>query len=287
MSEATKKGELALRDKAALHQQRRLKQATLFTHKDSADLLPLDGLKRLGTTKDLQPHSIVQRRLMEGNVPRLRREARDASALARSPLVDHKDGGGDGEEQRSESTADDSTEERESPEESERSLRSDEEEEEEEEEEEDGEAAAKRTPDAKTEEGKASPPPPQLAALVVQCKCCEGDVRASIDTGCQHNHISSFCCRRLGLVPEQDSAGPPTTVRGLQLQLGTQRVQCSAYVKDDEVSELCLGLQTLLELKCCVDLSGRVLRLQGSGEELPFLVPVASSLCRHDTNKNL
>lgn len=53
MSEAKKKGELALRDKAVLHQQRRLKQATQFSHKDSADLLPLDGLKRLGTSKDL------------------------------------------------------------------------------------------------------------------------------------------------------------------------------------------------------------------------------------------
>ena len=49
----TKKGELAIRDKAIFHQQRRLKQATQFTHKDSADLLPLDGLKRLGTSKDL------------------------------------------------------------------------------------------------------------------------------------------------------------------------------------------------------------------------------------------
>lgn len=61
MSEA-KKGELAIRDKAILHQQRRLKQATQFTHKDSADLLPLDGLKRLGTSKDLvsgaEPQSV-------------------------------------------------------------------------------------------------------------------------------------------------------------------------------------------------------------------------------------
>lgn len=53
MSSEAKKGELAIRDKAILHQQRRLKQATQFTHKDSADLLPLDGLKRLGTSKDL------------------------------------------------------------------------------------------------------------------------------------------------------------------------------------------------------------------------------------------
>lgn len=52
MSQA-RKSELALRDKAVLHQQRRLKQATQFSHKDSADLLPLDGLKRLGTSKDL------------------------------------------------------------------------------------------------------------------------------------------------------------------------------------------------------------------------------------------
>uniref|UniRef100_A0A8C4ZGB6 Aspartic peptidase DDI1-type domain-containing protein n=1 Tax=Gadus morhua TaxID=8049 RepID=A0A8C4ZGB6_GADMO len=240
------------------------------------------GQLRHHLSSDFQPHSIVQRRLMEGNVPRLRREAHDASALTRSPLADHKDGGGGGGGGRSESTADDSAEERESPEESERSLRTDEEEEEEEEEEteeEDGEAAAKRAPDpAKTGEGTASPPPP-LAALVVQCK---GDVRASIDTGCQHNHISSFCCRRLGcginvcfVSALSRSAGP--TVRGLRLQLGTQRVHCSAYFP------LLLPVQS----QCCVDLSGRVLRLQGSGEELPFQVPVAISQCRHDTNKNL
>lgn len=42
-----------LRDRAHLSQQRRLKQATQFLHKDSADLLPLDSLKRLGTSKDL------------------------------------------------------------------------------------------------------------------------------------------------------------------------------------------------------------------------------------------
>lgn len=45
--------EAELRDKAILQQKRRLKQATQFVHKDSADLLPLDGLKRLGTSKDL------------------------------------------------------------------------------------------------------------------------------------------------------------------------------------------------------------------------------------------
>lgn len=98
-----------------------------------------------------QPHSIVQRRLLEGNITRLRGEARDASARVRSPLADTKDGQADAEE-RSESTADDSTEERESLEESERSLRSDEEDD-------SSEAAASRAA------GKA-----ELTALVVQCK---------------------------------------------------------------------------------------------------------------------
>ncbi|XP_074554821.1 nuclear receptor-interacting protein 2 [Halichoeres trimaculatus] len=269
-----KKGELAIRDKAILHQQRRLKQATQFTHKDSADLLPLDGLKRLGTSKDLQPHSIVQRRLLEGNITRLRGEARDPTSRVRSPLADNKDGPADAEE-RSESTADDSTEERESLEESERSLRSDEEDD-------SSEAGAR----PKSEGTESSAP---LTALLVQCKCCETEVKASINTGSQHNHISTSCCQRLGLVPSQDSSpcGVSGSVTDLQLQLGGQRVRCSAYVKEDETFELCLGLQTLLELKCCLDLSSRVLKLQGCGEELPFLNPSPDTQCQHDTNKNL
>uniref|UniRef100_A0A3P8U6B5 Nuclear receptor interacting protein 2 n=1 Tax=Amphiprion percula TaxID=161767 RepID=A0A3P8U6B5_AMPPE len=273
MSEA-KKGELAIRDKAILHQQRRLKQATQFTHKDSADLLPLDGLKRLGTSKDLQPHSIVQRRLLEGNIPRLRGEARDLSARVRSPLADTKDGPTDAEE-RSESTADDSTEERESLEESERSLRSDEEDD-------NSEAGARQT--AEKPEGTESST--ALTALVIQCKCCEVEVKAIINTGSQHNHISTSCCQRLGLVPSSPCGGS-SSVTDLQLQLGSQTLRCSAYVKEDEAFELCLGLQTLLELKCCLDLSSRALKLQGCGEELPFLKPSADSQCRHDTNENL
>ncbi|XP_073932403.1 nuclear receptor-interacting protein 2 isoform X4 [Castor canadensis] len=59
--------EAELRDQAHLSRQRHIKQATQFLHKDSADLLPLDSLKRLGTSKDLQPHSVIQRRLVEGN----------------------------------------------------------------------------------------------------------------------------------------------------------------------------------------------------------------------------
>ncbi|NWY00090.1 NRIP3 protein, partial [Nothoprocta ornata] len=64
--------EVELREAAALRQQRRVKQAVQFLHKDSADLLPLDGLKKLGSSKDTQPHSILQRRLMETNLSKLR-----------------------------------------------------------------------------------------------------------------------------------------------------------------------------------------------------------------------
>ncbi|XP_032839999.1 nuclear receptor-interacting protein 2 isoform X2 [Tyto alba] len=83
--------EVELRDKAILQQKRRLKQATQFVHKDSADLLPLDSLTRLGTSKDLQPHSVVQRRLLEGNLNKLRGETRVQSARVQSPVTKDQD----------------------------------------------------------------------------------------------------------------------------------------------------------------------------------------------------
>ncbi|KAM4572980.1 nuclear receptor-interacting protein 3-like [Odontesthes bonariensis] len=49
---------------------RRLKQAIQFFHRDSADLLPLDGLKKLGTSTQGQPHNILQKRLLEAKLSR-------------------------------------------------------------------------------------------------------------------------------------------------------------------------------------------------------------------------
>ncbi|KAK2892744.1 hypothetical protein Q8A67_012732 [Cirrhinus molitorella] len=299
MSEGKK--ELEMRDKAIMHQQRRLKQATQFTHKDSADLLPLDGLKRMGTSKDLQPHSIVQRRLLEGNIPRLRGEVRDIPSHVRSPLADSKEGGEP--EERSESTVDDSTEERESPEESEKSLRSDEDEDDEDEGDSSDaggktESKQKNKMEDETKKGlKEGERASTLSALVVQCKCGDAEVMLSINTGCQHNHISKTCCRQLGLktnledkphdkLPLSDST--VETVKSLHLQLGRERVQCTAQVIEDAIFDVCLGLQTLLELKCCVDLNSRVLRLHSTAQELPFLDPPACSQCHHhDNNKNM
>nr|XP_020645618.1 nuclear receptor-interacting protein 3 [Pogona vitticeps] len=71
LTEPTRK-EVDMREAASLRQQRKMKQAVQFNHKDSADLLPLDGLKKLGTSKDTQPHNILQRRLMETNMSKLR-----------------------------------------------------------------------------------------------------------------------------------------------------------------------------------------------------------------------
>ncbi|KAJ7344447.1 hypothetical protein JRQ81_000397 [Phrynocephalus forsythii] len=71
LTEPTRK-EVDMREAASLRQQRKMKQAVQFNHKDSADLLPLDGLKKLGTSKDTQPHNILQRRLMETNLSKLR-----------------------------------------------------------------------------------------------------------------------------------------------------------------------------------------------------------------------
>ncbi|XP_017941075.1 nuclear receptor-interacting protein 2 isoform X4 [Manacus vitellinus] len=63
--------EMELRNKAILQQKRRLKQATQFVHKDSADLLPLDGLTRLGTSKDLCQGQVLKATVNTGCLPNL------------------------------------------------------------------------------------------------------------------------------------------------------------------------------------------------------------------------
>ncbi|EHB06955.1 Nuclear receptor-interacting protein 3 [Heterocephalus glaber] len=63
--------ETDMREAASLLQQCRMKQAVQFIYKDSANLLPLDGLKKLGLSKDMQPHNILQRHLMKTNLSKL------------------------------------------------------------------------------------------------------------------------------------------------------------------------------------------------------------------------
>ncbi|PNI36150.1 LOW QUALITY PROTEIN: NRIP2 isoform 3 [Pan troglodytes] len=208
----TRGQEAQLRDRAHLSQQRRLKQATQFLHKDSADLLPLDSLKRLGTSKDLQPRSVIQRRLVEGNPNWLQGEPPRMQALIH------------------------------------------------------GQESRRKT--SRTE----------IPALLVNCKCQDQLLRVAVDTGTQYNRISAGCLSRLGLEKRvlkasagDLSPGPPTQVEQLELQLGQETVVCSAQVVDAESPEFCLGLQTLLSLKCCIDLEHGVLRLKAPFPELPFL----------------
>uniref|UniRef100_A0A3B1IJF1 Nuclear receptor interacting protein 3 n=1 Tax=Astyanax mexicanus TaxID=7994 RepID=A0A3B1IJF1_ASTMX len=80
---------MELREAAALRQQRRIKQAIQFLHKDSADLLPLDGLKKLGTSKEGQPHNILQRRLLEANLSRNRLNSRTMKAPVNNIVQSH------------------------------------------------------------------------------------------------------------------------------------------------------------------------------------------------------
>ncbi|KAM5262570.1 nuclear receptor-interacting protein 2 [Ctenodactylus gundi] len=194
--------EAKLRDQSHLGQQRRLKQASQFLHKDSADLLPLDSLKRLGTSKDLQPRSVIQRRLVEG---------RQRGLQGAAPL-------------------------------------------------------------AQQDSRRKAP------SLLVNCKCCDQVLQVAVDTGTPYNQISARCLSRLGLwkkmpqVPGGDLApGGPAQVDHLELQLGQETVACSAQVVDAEGPELCLGLQTLLSLKCCIDLERGMLKLRAPFSELPFL----------------
>ncbi|XP_009977865.1 PREDICTED: nuclear receptor-interacting protein 2 [Tauraco erythrolophus] len=214
--------EVELRNKAILQQKRRLKQATQFVHKDSADLLPLDGLTRLGTSKDLQPHSVVQRRLLEGNLNKLRGETRVQSAWVPSPLAKDQD-----------------------------------------EKMEKGEDRRKET-----------------SPLLIQCQCQGRVLKATINTGCLPNLISKSCLNQLGLEEVSamdcgDLSLPIPSVVGrvehMELQFGQETVLCSALVVDDDMLEFCIGLQTLLSLKCCIDLEEGVLRCKALRQELPFL----------------
>ncbi|XP_038636210.1 nuclear receptor-interacting protein 3-like [Scyliorhinus canicula] len=221
-----KKKEMEIRDKAILHQQRRLKQATQFIHKDSADLLPLDGLKRLGTSKDLQPHNIVQRRLLESNITKLHGDPRDIKSMSQSPLAE----------------------------------------------------------EIKSSVSKDTACSQQWATLGVYCKCCDQEIKVIINTGCQQNTISTSCLNRIGLkelpAAESDDCGDNRFTRStntmervekLEIILGKEKVQCSALVVDNKTCELSLGLQTLLSLKCVIDLERGALLLGKSETQIPFI----------------
>ncbi|NXU47509.1 NRIP3 protein, partial [Turnix velox] len=220
--------EVEIREAASLRQQRRMKQAVQFIHKDSADLLPLDGLKKLGTSKDTQPHNILQKRLMETNLSKIR-NSRGSWALksdisAQTNKLNQTTLGSSG----------------------------------------------------KTEDEEL---------IVVSCQCEGKELKAVVDTGSQHNLISSACLDRLGLkehlkaLPGEDEmVSLPTKVKAigqiecLSLMVGAVPVECAALVTEDDEKPFSFGLQTLKSLKCVINMEKHHLVLgKMEKEEIPFV----------------
>ncbi|XP_057274261.1 nuclear receptor-interacting protein 3 isoform X1 [Pezoporus wallicus] len=220
--------EVEIREAASLRQQRRVKQAVQFIHKDSADLLPLDGLKKLGTSKDTQPHNILQKRLMETNLSKLRSSrsswAPKSDTSAQTNKLNQTKGGSSG----------------------------------------------------KTEDEEL---------IVVSCQCAGKELKAVVDTGSQHNLMSSSCLDRLGLkehlkeLPDEDEMLPlPHEVRAigqiesLAITVGAVPVECSAIVVEDSEKPFSFGLQTLKSLKCVINMEKHHLILgKTDREEIPFV----------------
>uniref|UniRef100_A0A8C3J9G3 Nuclear receptor interacting protein 3 n=1 Tax=Calidris pygmaea TaxID=425635 RepID=A0A8C3J9G3_9CHAR len=178
--------EVEIREAASLRQQRRMKQAVQFIHKDSADLLPLDGLKKLGTSKDTQPHNILQKRLMETNLSKLR-SSRGSWTLK-------------------------------------------------------GDISAQTNKLNQTKLGSSGKTEDE-ELIVVRCQCAGKELNAVVDTGSQHNLMSSACLDRLGLkeqlraLPGEDEmVSLPSKVKAigqiesLALTVGAVPVECAAFI---------------------------------------------------------
>ncbi|XP_063786697.1 nuclear receptor-interacting protein 2 [Pseudophryne corroboree] len=225
-----------LRSTAILHQQRRLKQATQFVHKDSADLLPLDQLRRLGTSKDLQPHSVIQRRLLGGSPVK-----ETSSLIPPFPLCDPGT---------------------QPPEE--------------------GVTAARfcepdTNPAQQRDDQQLLPDPPEETAagwkgrpLLIPCQVRTQDVIAKLCIERQENFISKACVTGLGL---EVTNGSPERLT-VDIGLGCESLTILAVIVDDNSADFCIGLDTLVTLKSCIDLEHGVLKTPS--QEISFLTSLHS-----------
>ncbi|GAB5577589.1 nuclear receptor-interacting protein 3 isoform X2 [Prionailurus iriomotensis] len=239
-----------MREAASLRQQRRMKQAVQFIHKDSADLLPLDGLKKLGSSKDTQPHNILQRRLMETNLSKLR-SSRVPWASKTNKLNQAKSEG----------------------------LKKS-----------DDDDMILVSCQIQQEKSSLKEILPWIKMRHYQPIMCAGkDVKALVDTGCQYNLISSACVDRLGLkehVRSHKHEGEKLSlprhlkvvgqIEHLVITLGSLRLDCPAAVVEDNEKNLSLGLQTLRSLKCIINLDKhRLIMGKTDKEEIPFVETVS------------
>ncbi|XP_040292198.1 nuclear receptor-interacting protein 2 [Bufo bufo] len=220
--------EQGFRGSAILHQQRRLKQATQFVHKDSADLLPLDQLRRLGTSKDLQPHSVIQRRLMGGSpvketrglaqVPNLCGQEAQSPKVETGPSLQDED----------------------------QSLVP-------------NQLLPTKKPEERTVDGWRG------HALLFPCKVGTMEICAKLSTERQENIMSKACLKRLGL---QTTNGPQEKII-VDIELGGVVLTSKAVIVDDDTIEFCMGLETLISFKTCIDLEHGVLKTPT--QEIPFM----------------
>ncbi|XP_071988193.1 nuclear receptor-interacting protein 2 [Engystomops pustulosus] len=215
------KKEQDFRGSAILHQQRRLKQATQFVHKDSADLLPLDQLRRLGTSKDLQPHCVIQRRLMGGS------PIKETSRLAQGLHLC-----GQGAQSPNEETTPPEVH-NEDPNPVPNPLQQ-----------------PTKQPEEPVVEGWRGHVP------LVPCKVGARDVCAKLSTERRENLISKSCVKNLGL---QATNGPQESIM-VDVQLGGATLTCKAVIVEEDAVEFCLGLETLISLQTCIDLERGVLK---------------------------
>ncbi|XP_053321470.1 nuclear receptor-interacting protein 2 [Spea bombifrons] len=210
-----------MRGGALLHQQRRLKQTTQFMHKDSADLLPLDQLRMLGTSKDLQPHNVIQRRLLGGS------PVREPSGLVRTSNLCDKGTQSPPEGKRLTTQQPCLQDEWTQP---------------------------TQTSENNTGGWKGH-------SLFILCKVCTLTVRAKISIDHQENLISRSCVERLRLVAScQDTPSEASNELTVDIDLGSEKLRSKARIIDDDEDEFCLGLETLISLKSCIDLSKGILK---------------------------
>lgn len=91
---------------------------------------------------------------------------------------------------------------------------------------------------------------------LVPCKVGTWDICAKLSTERQENLISKACVKRLGL---QATNGPKGTII-VDIELAGTALTCKAMIVDDVTVEFCLGLETLISLKTCIDLERGVLK---------------------------
>ncbi|XP_047723166.1 nuclear receptor-interacting protein 2 isoform X1 [Prionailurus viverrinus] len=214
--------EAALRDRAPLSQQRRLRQATQFLHKDSADLLPLDSLKRLGTSKDLPAAAQCDPKTPGGGKP-------ESVSGGVSPRAGPDSQPGEQEEDQQDTDSCSS-----------------------------GELQVPR-PGASGGRGHRHPTQPDLSWVPQPPGVREGPQSPRWGRGTWAPHAGGAAGA---------TAGPGD---GGLLSPGCGLFCFQTIPADVESPEFCLGLQTLLSLKCCIDLEHGVLRLRAPFSELPFL----------------